>query len=667
MLLHHFANDRAVFADVDVASHQEVGLLQHLDGQLAVGLQERVGHVVKLVAHPNHHSLGLGLGDLVVGQPEVDVAVTGDLKANLRLVVVGRFDAHVHPNQRRQLLRDCDGVELPLADVVLVFPLVGGCGASLVVSLVTEVGRVRRGHGAAVRVVQIEPLERLFQRGVLRQTVVAHPPVGTHRRLEDVQRHVFCRKAQVGRHEGGNHHVLADGTKPWRVPDFIQLVLVVELVLTHGNEPASREERFPDRVGVGAVVVDKGGGPRHHRRREVARFVGRFVDVVLKVVVVAEEALVVARDVAVRRQFNFEVADGLQVRPNIEVLAVRFGVLVVQVGLLHQPAVGRGLLGKGARPKSVAVDVCALVSHQEGQSWRGEIPVKSGIRRLLRVTRQQRAFVAGVGAADVVQAHGEAQHVLHNVQLLLLLFLFVDDVAKAVSLLVAHFTVGRTGATLVVDLLQERHLVVEVLEVGLGVDGDVAAVLDGVAERVLCERRAVPSERTLVARVGTQPVRQRELVQGQLVRAVHLVVVRRDLPALHQAALDVLAVRVVSVGIVDFRGNQAGVLQNEGLRVSLVIELQGLRQIVLDRVVPVPRPCLHHLRGDDGLKLGEWIQHRHVVPHRAHLVHPLHLVGRRHLLGQQEEVDVPDELQVVRIPKEPDFGERLALLGLGLP
>ena len=98
-------------------------------------------------------------------------------------------------------------------------------------------------------------------------------------------------------------------------------------------------------------------GQRHHRGREVPRFVGRLVHVVLQVFVVAEEALVILGDVSVGRQFDFEIADGLEVGANVEVLAVRFRVLVVQIGLLNKPAIGRGLLGEDPVTKSIAVHV----------------------------------------------------------------------------------------------------------------------------------------------------------------------------------------------------------------------------------------------------------------------------------------------------------------------
>ena len=326
--------------------------------------------------------------------------------------------------------------------------------------------------------------------------------------------------------------------------------------------------------------------------------------------------------------------------------------MVVQVGLLHQPSVGRRLVRVSAFAKPVAKHVGLLVAQQEWQPWRVQPLIESGKRGARGVTRQQRAFVPGVGRAHVVQPHGEPQNVLQRVDVALFLFLLFLDVAKPVATLVAHFPVLGSGATLVVDLLQVRHLVVEVLQVGLRVEADVAAVLNRVAEGVLRKRRTVPAERALVARVQADPIGQWEFVKWKLVRPVDLVVVGREFTALHEAGLHRIPVVVVRVGVVHLAGDFAGIFQHERLGTPLVIELQRLGQIVLDRVVPVPVPRFDHLRDDDGLQPQPRVQHLHVVAHLAHLVHALHLVGRRDLLGQEVEVEVLDELQVLGVPQE---------------
>ena len=334
---------------------------------------------------------------------------------------------------------------------------------------------------------------------------------------------------------------------------------------------------------------------------------------------------------------------------------------------MDQPPIGRRLLRERALSKSISIDVRALVPQQEGQAGCREGVVKASIRRRGLVPRQHGSFVSGIGSAHTVEAHGEAQDVFHNVQLDFLLLLFVLDVAKAIAFFVADFSVTWTGPSLVVDFLEEGNLVVEVLEIGLGVQTDVAAVLDGVAQRILGKRAPVPAVRTLVTRVGAQPIRQWELVERKLVRPIDLVVVGRHFAALHQAVLDVLAVPVVIVGIVDLRRNEACVFEDECLGGALVVQLKRLGQVVLHDVIPVPGPRLDHLWNDQRLKLRDRIQDGHVVPDLTDLVHPLHLVGRGNLLGEQIKVEVPDEFEVVRIPQETDFREWLPLLGLGLP
>ena len=184
---------------------------------------------------------------------------------------------------------------------------------------------------------KLKRLNFFFKVGVFGQPIVADPPVGPDRSVEDIQRHFLRIESKVGCHKGWNHHILAVGTKSWRVPNLVQVIVVIELILSLTYKAPAAEEGLPNGVGVGAVIVHKCCGPSHHCRCEVPGFVGRFVDVVLQVVVVAKEALVVLADVAVRCQLQLQVPDGLQTGTGVEVLAVRLRVLVVQVGLLHQP------------------------------------------------------------------------------------------------------------------------------------------------------------------------------------------------------------------------------------------------------------------------------------------------------------------------------------------
>ena len=377
---------------------------------------------------------------MVIRKAQIHVPIPCHLKPHLWLVVVGRFDAHVDAHQRRQLLGNRHGIVLTLADVVLVISLVCGDWTTLIVTFKPEVGRVRCRHRAAVRMVQAEALECLFQLGILGQAVVRHPPVGTHRCLEHVERDVFRRHAQVSRHEGGHHDVLADGSKSRRVPNLIQFVVVVQFVLTAADCSATGQEVLPNGVGVSAVVVHKRRRPAHHRGREISRLVGRLIDVVLQVFVVAEKALVILGDVSVGRQFDFEIPDGLKVGANVEILTVGLRVLVVQIGLLDEPAVGGRLLSKDPVTKPVAVQVRVLVAHQEWQSRSGEVLVESSVRRALVESRKHRPFVAGVGSTHIVEPHHKPQDVLHWVQFDFFFLLFIFDFAKPVALLVAHIS-----------------------------------------------------------------------------------------------------------------------------------------------------------------------------------------------------------------------------------
>ena len=256
---------------------------------------------------------------------------------------------------------------------------------------------------------------------------------------------------------------------------------------------------------------------------------------------------------------------------------------------------------------------------------------------------------------------------LDGVDVAFFLFFFLFQIAKPVAPLVADIPVFWPWPALVVDLLQKRHLVVEVLQVGLRIEADVAAVLDGAPQRVLGKRCPVPSERTLVARVGTDPIGQWQLVQRQFVCAIHLVVVGRHLPAFHQTRLHFVPVRIVTIGIIHLVWDFSSLLYDQGLRCALVVQLQGLCQVVFDRVVPVPCPSLHNLWGDDGFQPKARVQRLHVVAHLTDLVHPLHLVRCRNLFGQQIEIEISDPLQVLRVAQETHLGEGGPLFGLGLP
>ena len=108
--------------------------------------------------------------------------------------------------------------------------------------------------------------------------------------------------------------------------------------------------------------------------------------------------------------------------------------------------------------------------------------------------KQHSSFISSVGATDVVQPHGKPQHVLDNVQFDFFLLLFFFNVSKPISTFIAHFAVAGSGAPFVVDFLEIRNLVVEVLKIGLGVQAKISAVLNGVAQGVLRKWSSVPTE-----------------------------------------------------------------------------------------------------------------------------------------------------------------------------
>ena len=125
------------------------------------------------------------------------------------------------------MLAQAHDVELALRDVVAKFALVDGGRQPVCVVRVIQVGHVIRGEGRAVAVVQIEALEVLLEEFVLRQTIVAHPPVRRDRSVEYVEWHLLRIDAQVRRHKCRDGHVLARAAKALiitRVLRFVQLI-----------------------------------------------------------------------------------------------------------------------------------------------------------------------------------------------------------------------------------------------------------------------------------------------------------------------------------------------------------------------------------------------------------------------------------------------------------
>ena len=171
----------------------------------------------------------------------------------------------------------------------------------------------------------------------------------------------------------------------------------------------------------------------------------------------------------------------------------------------------------------------------------------------------------------------------------------------------------------------------------------------------------------MIAGVGAQPIGDRKFVQGQFVRPIDLVVVGGHFSTFNQTVLNLIAIGIVCVWIVSFRRNQSRIFHDQRLRRTLIVQLEGLGEVVLHRVIAVPSPCLDHLRNDDWLEICRRIQNRHVVSHSADLIHALHLIGHGHLLGQQVKVHISNEFEVIRVPQKADLGKWLTLFRFGRP
>ena len=94
--LFHLSNDGAVVPDIQVRTKHQIRLLQHLDGQLAVRLDEGVRDIFKLITKPNNQRVTLRFGDLEIGQTECDVSIALQLNLQLRFIFRFRVERHVH-------------------------------------------------------------------------------------------------------------------------------------------------------------------------------------------------------------------------------------------------------------------------------------------------------------------------------------------------------------------------------------------------------------------------------------------------------------------------------------------------------------------------------------------------------------------------------------------
>ena len=144
---------------------------------------------------------------------------------------------------------------------------------------------------------QIEPLEILFEKRILREAIIRDTPVWCNRRIEHIQWNIFCVYAEVGRNKRRYRNVLAGSPKPGIVPRvFRRIQLIRHIIEALGN----LNSRLLDEVipGIGIefifyVVFYKRGIPTHYGGRELPRFVRRIVNELPKVLVIPEETGVV--------------------------------------------------------------------------------------------------------------------------------------------------------------------------------------------------------------------------------------------------------------------------------------------------------------------------------------------------------------------------------------
>ena len=308
------------------------------------------------------------------------------------------------------------------------------------------------------------------------------------------------------------------------------------------------------------------------------------------------------------------------------------------------------------------------MAQQERQAGGLERTVESSVARLAARGQagQQEALVAGVAHVDALHRHHRLQHEGHGVDVqwrLLIVVVVAESIAVLVLDLLALLLLLLLPLALAlagVDVLQDGHLVVQLLELGRGIQGDVAAVLDCVAEAVLGKRGAVPSVGALVPDVRGSEVDERELVQRQPVGRRDLVVVARDLPEVLDVGPHRVAVLGIRFGVIPV--DHARRLPDEGGGPAGVVQLEALGHIVLDDVIPVPVPLLEHLRTDKHPRL-DAEQLGGVVPHSAGLVRPVHAHVDGDLLQPGIEVEVGEPAEGLGAPEEGEWLDFLRPVG----
>jgi len=529
---------------------------------------------------------------------------------------------------------------------------------------VAEVGDVARRHGRAVAVVQRETLDAVLQEVALGKSVVAHPPVRGEGRLERIERDLVRGLARIRSDEGGNGHRRIGGTPTGVVPRGLAVrEVVVRRIQPFAHVEAVELELAPRLAVEGLVVLHERRPPRHDGRGEVAPVLRRLELPVPDRIVETEEALLVATLGPAGIEVDGQVVDGLELGPEVERRRVVLLIGLVEEGAGRKPTVVGGFDGIVAR--TVALKVRVLMTEQERQARRFEGLVESGITRLAvhGKARQQQALIPGVTGIHALHRHhcfeDEGKRVDVQRRLVILI-----DVAEAIAVLVLHLLAlllellhGVPLPLAGIDVLEQRHLVVQGLQARRGIHCDVAAVLYRVAQRILREGRPVPTEGALVADVRRGEIEQGEFVERQLVARRHRVVVGRDLTEVLDVGHDRIAVLRIGLRIAAVDDTRRLTDQCRGA--AVVVQAQALGQVPLHHVVAVPIPLLQHLRVHQHRRLHAE-QVGRVVPDAVRLVGPVHGHVDRHLLQARVEVEVRQPANRLA-PPEP--GEGLDLLG----
>ena len=157
--------------------------------------------------------------------------------------------------------------------------------------------------------VQIEPLEVLLEELVLRQTIIAHPPVRRDRSVEYVKWHLLRIDAQIRSYKRRDGHVLARAAEALVIARVLRLVQLIRhrIQAFRNQDSVGLNEVIPQlRIEfIFHVVLYKCGVPAHHGRRELSRFIRGIVHEFVQHLIEAEETRVVLADVAVGGQFDF--------------------------------------------------------------------------------------------------------------------------------------------------------------------------------------------------------------------------------------------------------------------------------------------------------------------------------------------------------------------------